>query len=170
MKSPGVNKFLGQQAVRGSASDFSQFTLYPDNLENRPIVVNRDGRDRSGSVIRTNVSSVYIINLCVESPIWIPGKLGSLQMAATKGLSASAKIRGLSGQPCLVPLPSSNGCARTPLVRTDAVGWVYKRLIQPKNFVLKPKDSCQMLSLHLWRERQQGSVYYLRPTLYLLDV
>lgn len=106
------------------------------------MVLNKAGGERSGSVgIITKASSVWSISLWQLLPTWIPGKSGSLWIASARGSSASAKSKGLKGQPCLVPLWGSKACEIMLFVVTEALGLVYKSLTQLINILPKPKAS-----------------------------
>ena len=65
MNLPAWKRVVGQNFVKGRASDLSQFTLYPDNFEKVLIVFNKEGID-TWSDTSKRISSAYISDLWTE--------------------------------------------------------------------------------------------------------
>lgn len=88
-----------------------------------------DGKEMSGLVSVSIMSSANKPNLCTSWPMVIPLISGEERIYSAKGSIARENISGDKGQPCLVPLVKEKFLDSIPVEKMFAVGWVYNAIM-----------------------------------------
>lgn len=111
---------------RGIATDLGKLTLYPEKAAYWTIIWRRQGTDTEGFNINSNTSSAYNEILWAFSPTSSPAIKGSRLIASAKSSIATANKSGGRWQPYLLPLWTTKFVYLSPLVRTAAIGSVFR--------------------------------------------